>query len=45
MNYIFDSSTGRRLLAWFSALAVVAMGLIIVSDASAASSGRPPPTS
>jgi Transglycosylase-like domain len=39
MNHIFDSSTGRRLLAWFSALAVVAMGLIIVSDASAASSG------
>ena len=39
MNDIFDSSTGRRLLAWFSALAVVAMGLIIVSDASAASSG------
>ncbi|MET0750854.1 MAG: transglycosylase family protein [Solirubrobacterales bacterium] len=27
------------MLAWFSALAVVAMGLIIVSDASAASSG------
>ena len=39
MNDSFDSGTGRRLLAWFSALAVVAMGLIIVSDASAASSG------
>jgi Transglycosylase-like domain len=39
MNDIFETSTGRRLLAWFSALAVVAMGLIIVNDASAASSG------